>query len=136
MTDQGFGRRDFLKGAVACCAVAAMLAAAVSVAHADGDPARGELRYEDCIACHPIERGVHGIGPSLNGIVGRRAGEVTDFRYSGPLKRSGLTWTPEALDTFIADPQASVPANRMPYAGMTDARDRADLIAYLQKISK
>ena len=79
---------------------------------------------------------MHGIGPSLYGIVGRKAGEVADFRYSGPLKRSGLTWTPEALDTFIADPQASVPANRMPYAGMADARARADLIAYLQKVSK
>ena len=40
------------------------------------------------------------------------------------------------FDTFIADPQASVPANRMPYAGMPDAADRADLIAYLQKVSK
>jgi cytochrome c len=45
-------------------------------------------------------------------------------------------WTAEALDTFIADPQASVPANRMPYAGMPDAADRTDLIAYLQKVSK
>lgn len=136
MTGQGFSRRDFVKGAVLGSVVAAMFVPAVSEARADGDPARGEQRYEDCIACHPIEPGVHGIGPSLYGIVGRKAGEVADFRYSGPLKRSGLTWTPEALDTFIADPQASVPANRMPYAGMADARDRADLIAYLQKVSK
>ena len=49
------------------------------------------------------------------------------------MKRSGITWTPQTLDTFIADPQATVPANRMPYAGMADAGDRADLIAYLQK---
>ena len=58
---------------------------------------------------------------------------MADYRYSPALKRSGITWTAEALDTFIADPQASVPANRMPYAGMPDAGDRADLIAYLQK---
>ena len=57
-------------------------------------------------------------------------------RYSRALRSSGITWTAEALDTFIADPQASVPANRMPYAGMPDSADRADLIAYLRKVSK
>jgi cytochrome c len=110
--------------------------AAIATARADGNPARGEQLYADCIACHPVERDVHGIGPSLAGIIGRKAGAIAGYRYSGALRRSGLTWTPEALDTFIADPQASVPANRMPYAGMPNAGDRADLIAYLQKISK
>jgi cytochrome c2 len=122
--------------------VVAMLTAAIipfaafGAACADGDPVRGEQLYADCIACHPVERDVHGIGPSLADIIGRKAGAIAGYRYSGALSRSGLTWTPEALDTFIADPQASVPANRMPYAGMTNAADRADLIAYLQKISK
>jgi cytochrome c2 len=121
---------------VAALTAAIVPFAAVSAACAEGNPVRGEQLYADCIACHPVERDVHGIGPSLAGIVGRKAGEIAGYRYSGPLKRSGLTWTPEALDTFIADPQASVPANRMPYAGMTNAADRADLVAYLQKISK
>jgi cytochrome c len=66
----------------------------------------------------------------------RKAGELADFRYSPALKRSGITWTEQTLDTFIADPQKMVPANRMPYAGMPDARERADLIAYLQKVAK
>ena len=105
-------------------------------AHAEGDAARGEKLYADCVACHPIERGAHGIGPSLHDIIGRKAGEVAEYRYSRALRSSGLTWTAEALDTFVADPQASVPANRMPYAGMPDAADRADLIAYLRKASK
>ena len=52
------------------------------------------------------------------------------------MKRSNITWTPEELDKFIADPQMIVPANRMPYAGMTNATDRADLIAYLQKAAQ
>jgi cytochrome c len=52
------------------------------------------------------------------------------------LKRSGIVWTPETLDQYIADPQAFVPTNRMPYAGMANANDRADLIAYLQNASK
>jgi cytochrome c len=111
--------------------------AAVSVmAHAEGDAARGEKLYDECIACHSLEPGVHGIGPSLHGMFNRRAGELADYRYSPALKRSGIIWTPDTLDAFIADSQQFLPANRMPYAGMTDARDRADLIAYLQKAAK
>lgn len=115
--------------------VAAVLAAA-GAAHAEGDAARGEMRFEDCAACHTTERGVNKVGPSLSGLFDRKAGELPDFRYSAALKRSGITWTPQSLDTFIADPQHAVPANRMPYAGMPDAGDRADLIAYLRKVSK
>jgi cytochrome c len=113
---------------------AAILAVA-GAAHADGDAWRGEKRFEDCAACHSTEGGVNKVGPSLSGLFGRKAGELADFRYSPALKRSGITWTPQSLDTFIADPQHAVPANRMPYAGMPDAGDRADLIAYLRKAS-
>jgi cytochrome c2 len=113
-----------------------VLAASGATARADGDAARGEKRFEECIACHSIEPGVNGIGPSLHGVFNRKAGELADFRYSPALRRSGLTWTPRTLDNFIADPQKTVPANRMPYAGMPGVDDRADLIAYLQKASK
>ena len=61
---------------------------------------------------------------------------MSDYHFSPALKRSGIIWTEGTLDTFIADSQATVPANRMPYAGMPDAADRADLIAYLQKAAK
>ena len=52
------------------------------------------------------------------------------------MKRSGITWTPEALDAYVADPQKAVPQNRMPYGGMPEARDRADLIAYMREAFK
>jgi cytochrome c len=107
-----------------------------SVAHAEGDPKRGEKLFEDCRACHSVERGVTGVGPSLHGAFGRRAAERDDFRYSPALKRSSITWTAQSMDTFVADPQKAVPANRMPYAGMPDARDRADLILYMQQVFK
>jgi cytochrome c len=110
----------------------AVLLGSIGVAQAQ-DAARGEKLYEDCATCHPLEPGVHGIGPTLRGIVGRKAASYADYRYSAALRRSGLTWTAEALDTFVGDPQAAVPANRMPYAGMPDARDRADLLAFLRK---
>jgi cytochrome c len=105
-------------------------------ARADGDAARGETRFQDCAACHRLEAGANNVGPSLHGIFTRKAGELADFRYSPAMKRSGIVWTPETLDTFIADPQAVVPANRMPYAGLANASDRADLIAYLSKASR
>jgi len=114
----------------------ALAAAAAGAARADGDPARGEQRFGDCVACHSTERDVNGVGPSLYGVLERKAAELTDFRYSPALRRSGITWTAQALDSFIADPQKMVPANRMPYGGMPDAGDRADLIAYLQKATK
>jgi cytochrome c len=122
-------RAPILIGALALLATA-------GAARADGDPARGERRFEECATCHTLERGVNNVGPSLFGVIGRKAGEIADFRYSPALKKSGLTWTPQVLDTFIADPQKEVPGNRMPFAGMPDAADRADLIAYLQKATK
>jgi cytochrome c len=113
--------------------MAAACVASAGVARADGDAARGEKKFEECAACHKIERNEDNVGPSLHGVFGRKAGTLTDFRYSPALKRSGITWTAQTIDTFLADPQKVVPANRMPYAGLADAGDRADLIAYLQK---
>ena len=118
---------------IACAAAITLLSGA---ARADGDIARGEKRFEECAACHAVERGVNNVGPSLYGLFGRKAGEIAEFRYSPALKRSGIVWTPQTLDTFLTDPQQVVPANRMPYAGLTDAAGRADLIAYLQKATK
>src|SRR5579859_5933226 len=105
-------------------------------ARADGDPARGEARFGECAACHKLAAGVNEVGPSLHGIFTRKAGELADFRFSPAMKRSGIAWTPETLDKYLADPQATVPGNRMPYAGMASASDRADLIAYLVKASQ
>jgi cytochrome c len=106
------------------------------VARADGDAARGEARFQDCAPCHKLEAGANNVGPSLHSIFMRKAGELADFRYSPAIKRSGIVWTPETLDKFVTDPQALVPTNRMPYAGMASAGDRADLIAYLQNATK
>jgi cytochrome c len=113
--------------------MAAATLAATGMARADGDAARGEKKFEECAACHKIERSEDSVGPSLHGMFGRKAGTLADFRYSPALKRSGITWSAQTLDAYLADPQKAVPGNRMPYAGLTDAGARADLIAYLQK---
>jgi cytochrome c len=123
-------------GAMRATLASAMTLLAAGAARADGDATRGEMRFQDCAACHKLEAGANNVGPSLHGIFARKAGEIADFRYSPAMKRSGIVWSPEALDKFISDPQAAVPANRMPYAGMASASDRADLIAYLLKASQ
>ena len=116
------------------CALALM--AATGTARADGDATRGEKKFEECTTCHTLTQGQNGVGPSLHGLFGRKSAEIADFRYSAPMKRSGITWTAKTLDEFIADPQKVVVGNRMPYAGLPDAGDRADLIAYLQKATE
>ncbi len=121
--------------ALAIAAVAGVSLLAAGTAQAQ-DATRGQKLFEECHACHALERGAQGIGPDLHGVFGRRAGTLEDFRYSPALKRSGITWTPQSLEGYIADPQKVVPANRMPYAGMPEARDRADLIVYLQQAFK
>jgi len=121
---------------VSLLVVLGLIAVVTTTASQSGDSARGEKRFEECASCHSVAAGENGVGPSLHGIINRKAASIEDFRYSPAMRNSGLTWTPENLDTFIADPQMLVPANRMAYAGLTEAAERADLIAYLQQATK
>jgi cytochrome c2 len=106
-------------------------------AHAAGDAAHGEKLFQECRACHAAERNASGtLGPSLYGVFGRKAGVLDDFRYSPALKRSDIVWNADTLNAYLADPQKAVPANRMPYAGLPEERDRADLIEYLRQAFK
>ena len=126
-----------MRRAVKVCAGAILvMLSAHAAAHAQGDPVRGEQRFQDCAACHATQPGVNNVGPSLAGIFDRKAATAAEFRYSPALRRSGITWTVDTIDAFIADPQKMVPNNRMPYAGMPQANDRADLIAYLSKATR
>jgi cytochrome c len=114
-----------------------MVFAFATAAHAQqGDAARGQQKFVECAACHSVEKGVNNVGPTLAGVFGRQAGGLAEFRYSAAMRKSGITWTPQTLDEYIADPQKRIPANRMPYAGLPDAAARADLIAYLEKATK
>ena len=108
------------------------LAMATTTAFAQqGDATRGQKVFETCRACHAADGKTNEIGPGLYGVFSRKAGERDDFRYSPAMRKSGVTWTPKTLDTFLADPQSFVPANRMPFAGLPDASERADVIAYM-----
>jgi cytochrome c len=100
---------------------------------AAGDPKAGEAIYSRCLACHSLE--VNRVGPKHCGLIGRRAGSVAGFDYSPAMKRSKLVWNEKTLDRFLADPLATVPGTTMTYAGVQDAKERADLIAYLEQES-
>jgi cytochrome c len=110
--------------------------AAANPALAAGDATRGETLYAACAACHTLDPAQNQLGPHLKGVVGRKAAAVDDYTYSGPMKRAEVTWTAETLDAFLTDPQAVVAGTKMPFAGMPDAKDRADLIAYLASTSQ
>ena len=101
-----------------------------------GDAKRGQKVFEICGACHAVDGASNEVGLSLRGVFGRKAGALDDFRYSPAMQRSGIPWTAQSLEAFIAEPQKVVPANRMPYDGLPNARDRADLIAWMQQAFK
>ena len=109
---------------------------AIAVHAQQGDPKRGEKAFEACRACHAVDGKANEVGPALSGVFGRKAAERDDFRYSPALKRSGIVWNAKTMDGFIADPQKVVEGNRMPFSGMPDARERADLIAYMLQVFK
>lgn len=107
----------------------ALCLALPAVALAAGDPARGEKVYERCAACHSLA--ADRTGPHHCGLIGRRAGTVQGFEYSKAMKRSGIVWNERTLDRFLADPMKAVPGTSMGYAGIPEAGERRDLIAYL-----
>jgi cytochrome c len=112
-------------------AMGALLVSAASVAQS---VEHGRKVFEECIACHALKPTHEDIGPSLFGVVGRKAGGSEGFRYSNAIKRSSVVWNKEALAKFLVDPQAFLPGNRMPYAGLVAAEDRAAVIQYLETL--
>jgi cytochrome c len=97
-----------------------------------GDPAVGEAAFAECKACHVIDPGVNRMGPSLHGVVGRKAGSLDGFHYSPAMRASGITWSEAKLFEFLESPRRVVPGTAMSYAGMSDPQKRADVIAYLK----
>ena len=90
--------------------------------------------FNQCAACHSTERGEHGIGPSLAGVFGRRAGTVAGFEFSQAMKDSGLTWNQANLDRYLTDPRGVVPGTTMAYNGVKDAAQRQAVINYLKTL--
>src|SRR5215831_12498351 len=97
----------------------------------DGDAAAGRQVFRKCQACHSMEPGKNMLGPSLGGLLGRKAGTEAGYNYSPAMKQADITWDVKTLDTYLADPQKTVPGNKMPFPGLKTDHDRADIIAFL-----
>ena len=110
----------------------AILAAVLTAGSASAqDAAKGEQVFRQCGICHAIEPGVTKLGPSLAGVVGRKAGIEPGFAYSDAIKSFGKVWDKTTLDAYLTNPAAAVPGGKMVFIGLKDATQRADVIAYL-----
>lgn len=85
-----------------------------------------------CAACHAVEPGKHGIGPSLAGVLGAEAGHAAGFEYSGAMLASGLTWDEATLDRYLANPRQVVPGTTMAYNGLRNDAQRKAVVDYLK----
>jgi cytochrome c len=103
---------------------------AKSAGHADA----GAIVFKKCMACHQVGEGArNGIGPVLNGIVGRRAGTYPGYNYSTATKNAGLVWDEPTLRRYLRTPRDVIRGTRMAFAGLTKDRDLFDVIAYLRQ---
>lgn len=114
--------------------VSTAIAATAMTSH--GDATRGERVFARCAGCHSLAAGENRFtGPTLNGVVGRDIASSSGFTYSAQLRAFANdegSWSPARLDRFIANPRGTVPGTRMATGAVTDAEQRADLIAYLR----
>lgn len=103
----------------------------------DGNPAQGQRVFGACAACHSLRPDQNMTGPSLAGVLNRRAGTLASFnRYSPAMKAANIEWNDKTLDEWIADPQRIIPGNQMTFPGIKDAKQRADLIAFLKQATE
>ena len=105
-------------------------------AYADGDPAKGKDVFKQCASCHAIGPGAaNKLGPPLNKVVGRTWGSSSNYSYSAGLlagHKAGRIWDDAALDQWLTAPQKMIPGTKMFFGGLDDAKQRADVIAYLK----
>ena len=96
----------------------------------------GQILFEHrCRSCHADDPSLKSYGPSLVGVVGRKAGSVDGFTYSDALKSSGLVWTAESLRAWMANNTGIMPGTRMRHVGITDTSEQDFILEYLRSIS-
>ena len=116
---------------------AVMLAAGVASApaYAAGDAAAGQALFQKkCSICHAPVQGQNKIGPSLWGVVGRKAGTLDTYTYSDAMKGANRTWDASTLDVYLTNPRQTIPGIKMIFPGLPDKSDRDNVIAYLSSL--
>jgi nitrite reductase (NO-forming) len=112
--------------------LAGLLAILGTAAQADDQVAAGEKVFHKCQACHSNQAGVNKVGPSLAGVIGRKAGSLAGYNYSSPMQHANFVWDEASLDGFLSGPAKFLPGTKMTFVGLKQAEDRAAVIAYLK----
>jgi len=103
---------------------------------ADGDPVAGKKVFNKCKACHVVDAEKSRVGPYLKGVIGRPAGTVEGFQYSGAMKDSGIVWNEVTIAEYVTDPKGYLPGNKMAFPGLKKEEDVENLIAYLHEAAQ
>jgi cytochrome c2 len=118
-------------GAAAALALGVLLGGGAPATAQTAAAPGAALFKSQCALCHTTVAGKNGLGPSLAGVSGRRAGSVAGFNYSPAMAGAKITWNRQSLDAMIADPRKTVPGTRMIFAGQKDPAKRAQIVDYL-----
>jgi cytochrome c len=121
--------------AIAWFALALLSSIPSRPALAGGDAALGEKVFNQCKVCHTVVDGKNAVGPSLFGVVGRKAGSAVGFNYSDAMVKAGeggLTWDAATLDAYLKEPKSKVPGNKMMFVGLKNEEDRENVISYIK----
>ena len=103
---------------------------------AEGDSAKGERVFKKCKACHSMVTGKRSLGPSLAGIMGRKAGTLEGYKYSKAMAASDVVWSAETIGEFLKKPRSFIPKTKMTFPGIRGSKadeQIADLVAFLNK---
>lgn len=121
---------------IACLVLAAAVAAWAVPASAAGNAANGQRLFTvRCALCHSAPQGgPNKIGPNLFGVVGRAAGTAPGYTYSQAMKNSRIVWSEATLRTYLASPARALPGGKMAFAGIRDATEMDDMLAYLASL--
>ena len=123
-----------LASAVSTAADVTTEQAANTLLSAAGNAEKGQRVFNRCRACHILTNAKRTrLGPNLDNIFGRMAGSAENFKYSKALLEADFVWSEEQLNEWLTKPVAFLPGNKMQFAGVRDAQDRKDLIAYLRR---
>ncbi|KJX96356.1 cytochrome c like protein [Zymoseptoria brevis] len=103
-----------------------------------GDPKKGANLFKTrCAQCHTLKEGEpNKIGPNLHGLFGRQTGQVEGFSYTDANKQKAITWEENTLFEYLENPKKYIPGTKMAFGGLKKAKDRNDLIKYLQDETK
>lgn len=112
--------------------IAAVAGMAIAMSATVAKAQDGRQAFQRCAACHSTTSGqLAGVGPNLNGVIGRPIGRQPGFRYSTAFAKAQGRWTAELLDKFLKNPAQTFPGTRMSIVGIPKAAERKAIIAYI-----